>query len=118
MATIDITAKLSGKGKATDLGLSAGFGGRGMRGGRGGQGGGQGGDEGTDDAEAGFDIQGTILFDVKSQQVIGANLKGEVKVARATKRTFPGRDGEEQKMESTVDTTGKFELEANCEAAK
>ncbi|HEX5054049.1 MAG TPA: hypothetical protein VFZ65_19880 [Planctomycetota bacterium] len=112
IASIEVTAKLAGKGKSADFGLQAGMGGFG-RGGRGGQGGGQAADNGTDNVDAGFEIKGKVTFDVAEQRVVGVDLAGNVKIDRETKRTMQDRNGEDQTMESTTNTKGKFEVQAS-----
>lgn len=116
IATIEVKAKMSGKGKAGDLGLPAGFGGRPGQGGGQAAGGQAPAAPGTDNVDAVFEVQGKVLFDLTAQRVAGVEFDGNVTIARETKRTME-RNGEETKMETTSNTKGKFQLHALCEVA-
>jgi hypothetical protein len=116
IATIEVSAKLNGKGKSADYGLQAG--GFGQRGGRGGQGGGNQPAPGKDDVDATFDLKGKVRVDLKQHLVTAAELAGDLAIVRDTSMTREGQDGEEMKIDSKVDTKGKFELKVNCEPAK
>ena len=127
IATIDITAKLTGKGKAADLGLrpQAAFGGMGGRGGRGqgGQGGGQGGqggdaaaaNAGTDTVDADLSFTGKVMVNLTTNQVTGVEMNGGLKVGRKTVRTMETSDGNSMEMDTTANTEGKLEVKAAIE---
>lgn len=129
IATIDITAKLTGKGKAADLGLrpQAAFGamggGRGGRG-QGGQGGQGGGDTaagananaGTDNVDADMTITGKVMVNLTTNQVTAVEMNAGIKVDRKTVRTMETPDGNSMEMDTTANTEGKLEVKAAIES--
>lgn len=109
IATIEVQAKLSGKGKAEDLGLQS----MGAFGNRGGQ---AAGGDSTNDVDAAFDIEGKVTVNLTQHRVTAVALDGDLNIGRETKATMD-RNGEETKIERTSKTTGKFSVQASCEAA-
>jgi hypothetical protein len=125
MAILDITASMTGKGKATELGLrpQAAFGGGGGQGrgqGRGQGGAGAGGDAaapaaanaGTDNVDANLTFKGKVYVNLTTKQITEVEMAGDLKVDRKTVRTMAGRDGEETELDTTANTEGKLELKA------
>lgn len=129
IATLDITAKLTGKGKAADLGLrpqatfgamGGGRGGRGQGGGQGGQGGQAGGDAaganaGTDTVDADLAFTGKVMVNLATNQVTAVEMSAGIKVDRKTVRTMETPDGNSMEMDTTANTEGKLEVKAAIE---
>ncbi|MBK8096303.1 MAG: hypothetical protein IPK26_04305 [Planctomycetes bacterium] len=123
IAVLAISAKLTGKGKAADLGVRGGGmfgGGAGGRRGQGGEGGGQAAtDNGVDNIDTTFDLTGTVRVNLTAQQICDVSVGGDIVIGRETKRTMPGRDGGDgMEVESTSTTKAKLQLDATCAVAK
>ena len=100
VATVDISAKLTGEGTAEELGM----GGGGRRGGRGGGGG------GSSAATASINLTGTATVDVEAHQLTTLELSGDVNLNSDTTRAT-GR-GNFQTIQGTV---GTIKLTVTCE---
>ena len=115
IATLDVTAKLTGKGKAEDLGLPT-MGNFGGRGARGGQNQNPPANPGTNNVDATFDVHGVVTVNLTQHRVTKVELEGNLAIERDTKNTMDV-NGEETTIESNTRTAGKFTVKATCAAA-